>query len=41
MIAAIQKTNTDIFAFVVVPVFKLISRKFLFINRKDNENCEK
>ena len=31
-------TNTEIFALTVVLVFKLLSRKFLFINRKDNRN---
>ena len=39
MIALIQITNTEIFAFTVVLVFKLLSRKVLFINRKDNRNC--
>ena len=31
-------TNTEIVAFVAVLVFKLLSRKVLFINRKDNKN---
>ena len=39
MIASTQITNTEIFAFIAVLVFKLWSRKFLFINRKDNRNC--
>ena len=39
MIAATQITNTEIFAFIAVQVFKLLSRKVLFINRKDNRNC--
>ena len=39
MIASTQITNTEIFAFVAVLVFKLLSRKVLFINRKDNRNC--
>ena len=39
MIALTQKTNTEIFAFIAVLVFKLLSRKVLFINRKDNRNC--
>ena len=34
MIASTQITNTEIFAFVAVPVYKLLSRKVLFINRK-------
>ena len=39
MIASIQITNTDIFAFRAVLLFKLLSRKVLFMNRKDNRNC--
>ena len=39
MIASPQITNTELFAFVAVLVFKLLSRKILFINRKDNRNC--
>ena len=39
MIALTQKTNTEIFAFIAVLVFKLLSRKVLFINRKGNRNC--
>ena len=38
-IASTQITNTEIFAFIAVPVYKLLSRKVLFINRKDNRNC--
>ena len=38
MIISTQITNTKIFAFVAVVVFKLMSRKILFINRKDNRN---
>ena len=34
MIALTQITNTEIFAFIVVLVFKLFSRKILFINKK-------
>ena len=37
--ASTQLTNTEIFAFIAVLVFKLLSRKVLFINRKDNRNC--
>ena len=36
MIASTQITNTDIFTFIPVLVFKLLSRKVLFINRKGN-----
>ena len=39
MIASTQITNTEIFAFITVLVFKLLSRKDLFINRKGNRNC--
>ena len=39
MVASTQITNPEIFAFVAVPVFKLLSRKVLFIDRKGNRNC--
>ena len=39
MIASTKITNTEIFAFNAVLVFKLFTRKVLFINRKDNKNC--
>ena len=39
MVSSIKITNTEIFAFIAVLVFKLLSRKVLFINRKDNRNC--
>ena len=39
MIASIELTNTEIFAFIAVLVFKLLSGKVLFKNRKDNINC--
>ena len=39
MIASTQTTNTGIFAFTAVLVFKLLGRKVLFLNRKDNRNC--
>ena len=39
MIASTPITNTKIFAFIAVLVFKLFSRKVMFINRKDNRNC--
>ena len=39
MIASTQITNTEVFVFIAVLVFKLLSRKVLFINRKDNRNC--
>ena len=39
MIASTQITNTEIFTFIAVVVFKLLSRKILFTNRKDDGNC--
>ena len=39
MIASTQITNTEIFAFIAVLVFKLFSRKVLFINKKKKRNC--
>ena len=39
MIASTQITNTEIFSFIVVLVFKSLSRKFLFVKRKNNLNC--
>ena len=37
MIASTQITNSEIFAFIAVLIFKLLSRKVLFINRQDNK----
>ena len=39
MIASTQIKNTGIFILIAVLVFKLLSRKVLFINRKDKRNC--
>ena len=39
MITSTQITNTEIFAFIAVLVFKLMRCKALFINKKDNRNC--
>ena len=39
MISSTQITNTEIFAFVSDLVFKLLSRKVLYVNAKDNRNC--
>ena len=39
MIASTQIANTEVFAFIAVLVFKLLTRKVLFTNRKDNRNC--
>ena len=39
MIASTEIANTEIFAFMAVLVFKLLNRKFLFINRKGSRNC--
>ena len=41
MVTSTQTTNTEIFAFMVILVFKLLSRKVLFTNRKDNRNSQK
>ena len=41
MIASIQVTDNEIFAFMVVQAFKSLRRKVLFINRKDNRKCQK
>ena len=41
MIASTEITNTEMFAFIAVVVFKLLSRKVSFINRKDNRNCSR
>ena len=38
-IVSTQITNTEIFTFIAALVFRLLSRKVLFINRKDNRNC--
>ena len=39
MMTSTKIANIEIFAFITVPVFKLLSRKVLFINKKDNRNC--
>ena len=41
MIALTQIKSTEIFAFVVVPCFKLLSRKVLFIKEKTIEAAKK
>ena len=41
MIASAPIANTEIFALIAVLVFKLLGRKVLFINKKDNRNCSK
>ena len=38
MIASIQTTNTESFTFIAALVFKLLSRKVLLMNRKENRN---
>ena len=40
MIASTQITNTEIFAFIAVLVFKFLSREVLFINRKDDRKID-
>ena len=39
MVASTQIANAETFAFIAVLVFRLLSRKVLFINRKGNRNC--
>ena len=39
MMALTQITNTEIFTFIAVLFFKLLSGKYLSINRKDYRNC--
>ena len=39
MIALAQIANAEIFIFIAVLVFKLLSGKVLFKNGKDNRNC--
>ena len=39
MTALKQITKTEIFAFIAILVFKLLSCKVLLLNRKDNRNC--
>ena len=41
MIASTQLTNTEIFTIIAVLVFKLLSRKVLFTNRKDKKKLLK
>ena len=41
MIASTQIINTEIFAFTVVLVFQLLSRKVFLINRRGNRNYQK
>ena len=40
IIALAQITNTGIFAFKAVVVFKLLNHEVLFTNRKDSRNCK-
>ena len=39
MVASTQITNIEIFAVIAALVLKLLSRKVLLTNRKDNRNC--
>ena len=39
MIVSTQITKTELFTFIAALVFKLLSLKVLFINKKDNRNC--
>ena len=39
MIDSTQIKTTEIFVFIAVLAFELLSCKVLFINSKDNKNC--
>ena len=39
MLVSTEITSTEIFAFIAILGFKLLSRKVLFIKGKDNRNC--
>ena len=39
MIASTEIKNTEIFAFIAVLVFRLLSPEVLFTNKKGNRNC--
>ena len=39
MVASTEITDTETFAFTAVLPFKSLSRKVLFINRKENKSC--
>ena len=39
MTTSAQLTNTEMFAFIAVLVFKLLNYKVLSINKKDGRNC--
>ena len=41
MIASTKITNTEIFTFIAVLTFKILSRKVLYINKKDSRNGAK
>ena len=41
IITLTQITNTEIFTFKAIVVFKLLSHEVFFTNRKDNRNCSK
>ena len=39
MIASTKITNSNIFAFIAILVFKLLSPEAVFIKSKDNRDC--
>ena len=39
MFTSTQIANIEIFVFIAVVVFNLLSRKILVINKKNNRNC--
>ena len=41
MIASIQITQNEVFTSIAVEAFKLVGNRVLFIDKKDNRNCQK
>ena len=39
MIPSTKITNTEIFGFIVILVFKSLNRQAFCVNKKDNRNC--
>ena len=41
MIASIQITHNEVFTSIAAEAFKLVGNRVLFIDKKDNRNCQK
>ena len=41
MIASIQITHNEVFTSIAAEAFKLVGNRLLFIDKKDNRNCQK